>query len=141
MSNFTIHKHHTGTWSVEKSDCICDLLSWDEMLGEVACLLMAGKPHRHSCNFVSRQHRFGAIYSLSVTEVEPGWYTIRRASRFVDRLGCSEALAFLAAYTLTDGERQLFGGLLTYEQWVNRFRWNRERSIGGLLSLRLEEVA
>lgn len=141
--NFTLHKHIGGCWSIEKPGGVLDRLAWDEMLGEVAMILMAGRPHRFSASPRPHTVVFGAIYSLRVLHVEDEWYSIRRGNRFIDRLACNEALGFIAAYTLTDGEKQLYHGLQTYEQWLNGCRWNRDRQreIAGLITYQPELVA
>lgn len=142
---FTIHKHvHRtnhggGTWSIDKDTGTLSELCWEEMLGEVAMMLMAGRPHRFSATARSCSP-LGSVYSLIVFECEPGWYTIRRGGRFIDRLACNEALGFIAAYTLTDGERSLFTGLQTYEEWVNHFDF-RQRNIAALISYQPKLVA
>ena len=135
--NFAIHKHIGGDWSIELADGTLSQLTWVEMLGELACLLMVGR--QHLAVPIIGLPPLAAVYSLSVKEVEPGYYTVRRAAKFIDRLTCDEALGFLAAYTLTDGAQQLFTGLMTYEQWVERFRWRRGQQIDGLLAKQIEE--
>ncbi len=136
---FRIFKTRKYGWTIQQGRRMIDEMCWDELIGAVARMLLCGQqlPARDDAT-----ESPDAEYFLTVESVGPSSlgifaglaWTIRRDDRFIDRLTDDEALGFIAAYTLTDGERQLFIGLQTYEEWVSCFRWRRDQETAGLLT-------
>lgn len=141
---FTIHKHvgpyaHGGWWTVERGNTVCGPLHYSEMLGVVAKILLQAKFPPYP--FEPKKHSpLAPLYSLHVTTDNCGHYTIRRGPLFTGLFCEDEALGFIAAYTITDGERQLYRGLGTYERWSSEL-WNCDQEIAGLITYQPELIA
>lgn len=135
---FTIHHYRFGDYAIELDGQYFTGLCWDEMLGAVARLFYTKQaPPRPLLMYAAR-----TAYSMSVVQVDGGRYwTLRIGDRFCDHLQSDEALGFIAAYTLTEGKRQLYHGFQTYEQWRRRLSLGRDRAISGLLTHQPELVA
>lgn len=115
------------TWCIRYGDVITGELCWDEMIEWIARSLIAGQ----QCGYRDTP-RHTTVWSLSVIETATRLFTLRCADRFISELTAGEALAFISLYTSTDGQRQLFTGLQTYEQWT-AVPWRKEE-ISGLLT-------
>ena len=141
--NFTIHKHldrtyRDGVYTIDRDGKTCGPLVYAEMLGVVAKLLLQAKWPPYPFEEPAAV-RLGPVYSLHVALTDR-FYTVRREGMFLDSMGGDETLGFIAAYTLTDGAKQLFGGMRTYEQWAG-LCWNCDRPIAGLITHQPEHVA
>lgn len=142
--NFVIHKHigptHShGLWSIEQRHVYCGPLYWVEMLAAVAKELLDARWPPYAWE-EKGGIPFAPLYSVVVNRARDNHYSIRCGSKFLDGLCSDEALGFIAAYTLTDGEKQFFGGLKSYAQWAGS-PWNNHRKIAGLITYQPEHVA
>lgn len=135
-TQFKIHHHVDLHWTVERGGMILDRGAWDEMLGQVAAILLgAGDCFRMQ---TPASKAYCPVWSLEVFRVDINYWTaIHTNGRFIDRLAPSEMLAFIAQYTCEKmGFKQgPWGGLSDYESSIQRqqFLERKPRKIAGLL--------
>lgn len=125
MTPFTIVKHREGFWTLRQGLVTFDQVCWDEMLGLVARMLLNGtkltraywRPYE-PLPPIEYELRVSYCCPYSGSKWWGDCWSLVRGDQFVGWLCATEMLGFIAAYTLTDGEKQLFRGMRTYEQWL-----------------------
>ena len=135
-ANILAGMHGSGisqTWSINQSGRTIEKLCWDDLVGGCARFLINGSAW--PLRWRDWNRGLQAIWELSITPVRlddySRYFTLESDGRFLPALTSDEALAFIAASTLSLGKTQLFGGLKPYEHYSSCYP---DREISGHLT-------